>query len=179
MEEPCKTYMPHPHLLETLFAFKRKVSSVFRDVLGIYEIHHIAITQVTAQNQFICLSSTPAMEFNLFNSSLWRYDRSYDPEWFSQNSHDYWPNLYDTARYDELYYLKQIKHDYALGISLATHVNEQTLIYSLASQKSSPATQDFFTNLHDDFYKIGHYCFNLLEPLFDQCNSWKEKEARP
>ncbi|RUR12013.1 hypothetical protein [Legionella sp. km772] len=175
MEKSCKDYAPHPHLLETLFAFKKKVSAIFRDVLGIYEIHHISITQVTSQKKFISLSSTPALEFNLFNSALWRYDRSYDPQWFTLNRHDYWSNLYEPARYDELYYLKQIKHDYASGISLATRLNEQTLIYSLASQKSCPNTLDAFINLHEDFYKIGHYCFNLLEPLFHQCEIWKEK----
>ncbi len=113
------------------------------------------------------------MEFNLFNSLLWRYDRSYDPQWFTLNSHDYWHNLYDTSRYDELYYLKQVKHDYALGISLATQINNQTLIYSLASHKACASTQELFINQHDDFYKIGQYCFNLLEPLFYQGDTWK------
>ena len=172
MEKSCNGYAPHPH---RFLLIRKKVSSVFRDVLGIYKIHHIAITRVTSQKKFLCLSSTPAMEFNLFNSALWRYDRCFDPKWFLQNSHDYWPNLYDVTRYDELYYLKQIKHDYALGISLASEIYDQTLIYSLASQKSCPSTQDFFTNLQDDFYKIGHYCFNLLEPLFDQCDKSNEK----
>ncbi len=41
MERSCTDFVPHPYLLETLFAFKSKVSSIFRDVLGIYEIHHI------------------------------------------------------------------------------------------------------------------------------------------
>lgn len=177
MEKSCETYAPHPHLLETLFAFKKKVSSVFRDVLGIYEINHIAITQVTKSKQLISLSSTPAMEFNLFNSGLWRYDRSYDPQWFSLANPELWSSLYDASRYDELYYLKQIKHHYALGLSMATTLNEQTLIYSLASHKADAETQDVFTHLHADFYKIGHYCFNLLEPLFYQCERWKKDEA--
>ena len=179
MELCCNAYAPHPYLLETLFAFKKKVSTIFRDVLGIYEIHHIAITQITSDNKFLSLSSTPSLEFNLFNSHLWRYDRSYNPQWFNLSSYEYWPNLYETARYDELYYLKQIKHAYPLGISLASQVNGQTLIYSLASKKACTSTQDLFSNQQDDFYKIGHYCFNLLEPLFYQCETWKERRVTP
>src|SRR5688500_854358 len=112
MENSLNDLMPHPHFLEILFAFKSKVSTVFRDVLGIHEIHHIALTRINKNNQLLTLSSTPAMEFNLFSSSLWRYDQSYHPKWFTLCTQSYWQNLYNQTRYDELYYLKQIKHSF-------------------------------------------------------------------
>ena len=171
MEYRCNDFSPHPHLLGTLFAFKKKVSLIYQEVLGIHEVAHIAIARITNNGQFLIFSSTPALEFNLFNSSLWHHDQSYNAQWFSLNSHDYWHNLYYPPRYDELYYIKQIKHSYAIGMSLASHKNNQKLIYSLASHKSCSYTQELFTNQIDDFYKIGHYCFNLLEPLFQQCET--------
>jgi hypothetical protein len=171
MEYSCQDFLPHSYLLEALFAFKRNVSSIYRDILGIHEVDHIAITQITTNNQLLILSSTPAMEFNLFSGSLWRYDRSYNPQWFGLKTSEYWHNLYHSSRYDELYYLKQIKHAYPLGIALASEKNNQKLIYSLASHKSCAYTHELFANQIDDFYKIGHYCFNLLEPLFQQCNA--------
>lgn len=118
MENRRNEVMPHPQYLDVLFAFKSKVSSVFRDVMGIHEIDHIAFTRIK-NNQLLTLSSTPALEFNLFSSPLWQYDKTYHPQWFKLCIQDYWQSLYLHNRYDELYYLKQIKHAYPVGLSLA------------------------------------------------------------
>ena len=171
MEKSCNDLVLHPHLLEALFAYKSKVSSVFRDILGIHEIHHIAITKINASNQLLTFSSTPALEFNLFNGPLWRYDYSYDPKWFRLLTHDCWQNLYHKPRYDELYYLKQIKHALPLGLSLAAQLDNQYVVYSVASRSSSANTRELFTNLYQDLYKIGQYCSNLLNPLFNHCDA--------
>lgn len=166
MDKNCIKAAPHPQLLEALFAFRSKVLSIFRDVLGIYEINHIAITQANENNQLLCFSSTPAMEYNLFNSKLWCYDRSYDTQWFTRCSQANWQSLYDIERYDELYYLKQIKHRYPLGYSLAAKIGNNFFIYSFASHRACNKTQEIFAHQHDDFYKIGQYCTSMLYPLF-------------
>lgn len=158
---------PHPLLLEVLFAHRRKVSSVFRDVLGLHEINHIAIAQVDMQQQLLILSSTPAMEFNLFSTPLWRFDQTYSPEWYKQYQSAYWQSLYAPERYDELYYLKQIKPQYAFGISLAQKRQQEHYIFSFASHRSCIQTQTLFSEQQDDFYKIGLYCTHLLRPLFN------------
>lgn len=168
MDTCCNKVTPHPAFLDFLFAFKKKTSSVFRDILGIHDLAHLAITQVSTGNHLLTLSSTPSLEFNLFSSPLWHYDRSYDPAWFSSPIPCYWHQLYHPERYDELYYLKQIKHQYALGLSLATALADKKIIYSLAIQHDTPQARELFSCMHDDFYKIGQYCFNLLEPLFTQ-----------
>ncbi len=160
--------VPHPRFLEALFVFRSKVSSVFLDVLGIHEINHIAITQVNSDRNILTFSSTPAMEFNLFNGNLWRYDKSYQLEWFSRCSQADWRSLYTTERYDELYYLKQIKHHYPIGYSLATKVANTFFIYSLASSRSCGHTRELFANQHEDFYKIGQYCTDMLRHLFQR-----------
>lgn len=167
MDYSCKNFEPHPDLLDTLFAFKRKVSTVFKEVLGIHELAHVSITRVTENNQLLTLSSTPALEFNLFNSSLWRYDHSYNPLWVKQLSSNYWQNLYHPARYDELYYVKQSKHAYPTGLSLAAHSHGSLVIYSFASHKSCQETQAIFATEQEDFARIGQYCMNRLIPFFN------------
>lgn len=171
MENSRKDVVLHSQLLEVLFAYKSKVSTVFRDVLGIHEIHHIALTQINKNNELLTLSSTPAMEFNLFSSQLWRYDQTYNPKWFTLCNQAYWQTLYKPTRYDELYYLKQIKHDFPIGLSLAGKIGEDHIIYSLASTKSCPHTRELFSTQQEDFYKIGQYCSNLLNPLFNHCET--------
>lgn len=177
MERCNHEIMPHPQLLEVLFAFKSKVSAVFRDVLGIHEIDHIAFTRINKHNQLLTLSSTPAMEFNLFSGSLWRYDKTYASQWYQSCVQDYWQNLYTQARYDELYYLKQIKHHYPVGLSLAAKMDEEYIIFSLASRKFCDHTRELFAHQHDDFYKIGQYCSNQLNPLLNNCDNFSSNPS--
>ncbi|KGP63257.1 hypothetical protein EP47_02915 [Legionella norrlandica] len=167
MENSRSDLILHPQFLEVLFAFKSKVSNVFRDVLGLHEIHHIALTRINKFNELLTLSSTPAMEFNLFNSSLWKYDLTYAPKWYKLCTHDYWQTLYYRGRYDELYYLKQIKHSFPIGLSLAAKMNDYYIIYSMASHKSCSYTRELFSTHQEDFYKIGQYCSNMLNPFFN------------
>jgi hypothetical protein len=176
MENSRKDLVPHPQFLEVLFAFKSKVSSVFRDVLGIHEIHHMALTRINKNNELLTLSSTPAMEFNLFSSTLWRYDQSYNPHWFQLCTQAYWQTLYNQTRYDELYYLKQIKHAFPIGLSLGAKIDDDFVIYSLASHKSCPTTRELFSTQQEDFYKIGQYCSNMLNPLFSHCDKWVSQD---
>lgn len=158
--------VPHPQFLEALFAFKSKVSNVFSDVLGLHEISHIAVTQISSKRKILTFSSTPAMEFNLFNSNLWRFDKTYHPNWFTHCTQADWQSLYILERYDELYYLKQAKHHYPIGYSLVAKGGDNFFIYSLASHRSCNHTRELFANQFDDFYKIGQYCTNMLSNLF-------------
>lgn len=178
MENSRNHLVLHPQILDVLFAFKSKVSNIFRDVLGIHEMNHISITRINKNNQLLVLSSTPALEFNLFHSSLWRYDQSYAPQWFHLKTQAYWQTLYSQTRYDELYYLKQIKHKLPLGLSLAAQIDDAFVIYSLASHKSCAATRELFATQQEDFYKIGQYCSNMLNPIFNHCDRY-ESNAFP
>jgi hypothetical protein len=165
MKHSCNDLRPHPQFWEILFAYRSRVSNIFKEILGLYEINHISLTRIS-NNQLLTLSSTPAMEFNLFNSSLWRYDLSYNPKWYKQCTQDYWETLYHQKHYDELYYLKQIKHTLPLGLSFANQIGKEFVIYSLASHKSCPHTLELFTSQKEEFNKIGTYCSSMLDPIF-------------
>lgn len=166
METGCNIAIPHPQMLEALFAHRSRVASVFRDILGLHEIHHMSLTEISADGEILVLSSTPAMEFNLFSTPLWRYDQSYNPSWFSKTTQASWQSLYQTERYDELYYLKQIKHSLPLGFSLAATRGETTLVYSLGSRAAPDKFLKLMQEQLEEFYKIGQYCSNLLSDLF-------------
>ncbi len=166
METGCTKIVPHPQLLEALFAFRSKVSSVFRDVLGLYEIGHMAVTRINVKQEILVFSSTPALEFNLFTSNLWHFDQTYHPNWFRLCTQANWQELYSPSRYDELYYLKQIKHHYPIGKSIAALIDNDFFIYSLARVRSCKHTQELFANQSENFYKIGQYCTNRLSSLF-------------
>ena len=166
-----KETTPHTHFLKTLFAYQSKVGQVFKDVLGLCEINHIAISHIDSDHKLLAFSSTPSLEFNLFHSRFWRFDRTYQPNWYALCALSPWQSLYTPKHFDALYYLKQIKHQYPLGFSFAVKRSTSHLIYSIASHNDGSHAREQFTNHQEDFYKIGTYCSNSLLPLFDECRS--------
>ena len=166
MEIASTEVVPHPHLEDILFTFRNKVSRIYREVLGLFEVNHIAISHINEKQELSIFSSTPALEYNLFKSGLWRFDKTYQPPWFTLCTQATWQSLYEEDRYDELYYIKQAKYRYPIGISLAAKLTDAYVIYSFASNKTCDHTQNIFKENHDDLYKIGQYCTNMVLPLF-------------
>ncbi|MCC5791747.1 MAG: hypothetical protein JJT82_03950 [Legionellaceae bacterium] len=164
----------HPQYLDALFACKRQVSGIFRDIIGLYDIHHMALSRIDAQGRLLSFSATPAIEFNLFNSPLWRFDGSYQPAWFRELGQSRWEDIYAPERYDELYYLKQTKHALQTTQSLAAKLAENHFVFSFASRDALPATQALFASRTEELYKIGQYVLNLLLPFFERLDATAE-----
>ncbi|MDP1603104.1 MAG: hypothetical protein Q8M03_07550 [Legionella sp.] len=167
MESRRNTVKPHPNLIETLFAYKSRVSAIFNDVLGIHHLNHFSIARVDKEQTILVFSSTPSIEFNLFTTSLWRFDNTFNPGWFTQCNHALSSSLYNPKRYNELYFTRQQKPELPTAYTIAVE-NDGHYIYSIASGNTFPNPDKWFTNHEDDFYKMGKYCTNLLTPLFHQ-----------
>lgn len=162
---------PHPLFFEALFAHRRTVNAVFSEVQGLHEIAHIAITQVTAEQELLTFSATPALEFNLFKSPLWRYDSAYNPDWYAENRAALWSDLYHCTRFDELQYAKQIQYHYPLGLAMSTLIDHTRYLFSFASDKSDETTCHLFESQHQQFHDIAQYCLNQLRPLFNSLHA--------
>lgn len=156
---------PHCNYLEKLFCHKNDVDRVFKDVLGLYDIHHIAMTHINDRQELLTLSSAPSLEFNLFKSQLWQFDKTYHSDWYQQCEEATWESLYLPEKYDDLYYLKQHKPQYVHGISLAAHIDRTYVIYSFASQKTAEDSIFVINPQDKPLQKIGAYCFNALQSL--------------
>ena len=77
-----QTTTPHPYFLDALFAYKNNVNNIFKNVLGLYDISHIAVSHIDENQKLLTFSSAPSLEFNLFTSDLWRFDKTYDSAWY-------------------------------------------------------------------------------------------------
>ena len=167
MQTQWKETSTHPKLLDTLFGFKAKTMDIFNDVLGLHQISHIAVTQIDKDRKILVFSSTPAMEYNVFNNALWPFDKTYNPDWFTKTIFTNWEALYQTTHFDVLYYERQIKHHLSLGFSLAIQEEDRYYVYSIAFSKDNPPDPELLVGKVDDFKKIGLYCKNLLQPYYD------------
>ncbi|MFY7697712.1 MAG: hypothetical protein ACOVQX_02690 [Legionella sp.] len=162
----------NPQLLDLLFAHKGSVSTIFSDVLGLLNLDHIAIAYLNHKQQLTIFSSTPSLEFNLFNSPLWRLDKTYRPSWYTSCGQASWQELYTRSHYDQLYHVKQNIPGYHRTISFAVKQEENYLVYSFASHSQQPITKEIFAQQHEQLLKIGQYCTKGLLPLFGDYGSW-------
>ncbi len=121
MEISDRAFLPHPLFLDILFLYKLPTATLFKELIRFYSIDHIALSYINTRRELITLSSTPAIEFNLFKHSLWQKDRTYDLNWCKQSKLSTWDRLYDATHYEELFYIKQLKPNYSMGFSLAVN----------------------------------------------------------
>lgn len=156
----------HPQFFDILFISKLKVTQVFKDVLGLYDLNHISINRVINNEQLLTLSSTPAMEFNLFKSNFWHFDKTYNLEWVCHEKASNWQNLYEPEYFDELYYLKQLKPNFPTAYSVPIKTANEFYIYSLASHRKYETSE--LSNHLEVYTKIGQYCASLLSPLLEE-----------
>jgi hypothetical protein len=166
MDISAQNVILHPDWLNCLFAFKSKSRRVFRDVLGIYDITHIAIAYIAHNQPLLTLSSTPSLEYNLFSSPLWRFDASFHPDWFKQCQHASWQSLFAPERFDELYYIKHVKPRYPLGLSIARPLNNGHVIYAIGASKNTIEMQTLFNTEPDKLCQLGQYCMTQLLDVF-------------
>ncbi|CCD06941.1 conserved protein of unknown function [Legionella pneumophila subsp. pneumophila] len=70
MENSSKEIVLHSQLLENLFAFKSKVSNVFRDVLGIHDVHHISLTNINGHSPYPLLLPWNLTDLTVFFGNM-------------------------------------------------------------------------------------------------------------
>lgn len=162
----------HPELFHLLFANKFKTWLLFHNLLAAHKIDHLAIYLIDRECKLLCFSSSPALEYNLFNSPLWRFDRSFHPAWYKQGGIATWQSLYCPSRYDELYYLKQIKPHYPWGLSLATTTRFGDVVFSIATHNDGAHLQQQLQSRVEQFYDLGQQCLLELSPLLPHADPY-------
>ncbi|HBI21972.1 MAG TPA: hypothetical protein DDY37_05230 [Legionella sp.] len=162
MNTPCT---PHPLAHPILFKHKRAILSVFRDVIGINDIDHLSIACITHTNEVMFLSHTPSIEYHLMTSPLWSYDLLHTPHFYKNDDAKSWSELYHPDQYADLHAIKQAKHGFTTGFSIPIKRHGMHLVYSFATKSPNIHSNVFCLEKHDEFLRLGHYCFNQLSYL--------------
>ena len=155
----CKV---HPQAEIFLFEHKRKASRFFRDVIGLCEVDHAAISIINNRNEIFFLSFTPSIEYQLMIFNLWQHDTSFKPEFYTNDQGEYWNKLYSNEKQHELIKIKQLNTKLQAGISIPRKIQGGYVIYSFAVKSSNPITWQMLYDKQDKLAKMGQYCLNQL-----------------
>lgn len=162
------TLSPHPKLVTQLFAHRHTVFCLFQKLIKPYGIDHIAVSHIDAQRRISILSSTPSLEYTLFQHGLWQHDKSYQTEYFKHASAISWEALYTLNRYDELHYIKQLRTYFELGVSFIAQNEGESYIISLATQHANDEIRHRFTKPLCYYHDMLQAYLQKLSPLFIQ-----------
>lgn len=157
----------HPRAQEILFEQKRKVSHIFREVIGHYEIDHLSIAVIKKNNELFFLSSTPSIEFNLIEQDIWAYDGSYHSDFFQNPQCQLWSALYNKNKSIELRMEKQVRTGFTTGFSASLELNDFYLVYSFATKSKATHAEIELFRMSNTLIKLGNFCFKkIAEEIF-------------
>lgn len=154
----------HPDALSILFSHKRELSAVFSDVIGLLEINALSLIIVDSSDHVFSLSSTPSLEYNLFDSALWQHDGLFIDSFYQTSGWAQWQQLFNPEYYDQLDFAKLIKYGYHSSLAISQKQSQQRWAYCFASKEKQLA----WHHQLEDLSKIGDYCHRQLQPLIEQ-----------
>lgn len=142
-----------------------KLGKIYKEVIGIKNIHHFSLNVVDLDGKMSILSYNPQIAFNIFKDGSYLYNGSISASYYNTREIYSWDETYDPSFYDLLKHNMERKNGIAKGIVLVKKVNGLTLLYSFAT-KLNPI--DFTNEISENksfFYNIGDHCFDLISPI--------------
>lgn len=163
-EKDKKLYTPHENLLSALFESKNRIMRCFSDIKGFFFIEHFAIKIFDAKNRFLVFSSTPSVEFNLIESGLWRYDRSFNPI-TDEGCIQIWRHSYQCNYQEALIKEKEIKHGFTFGFDIGGLFQDERVVYTFATRSIISNPQEYYQEKLDELMRMSKYAHQEISPL--------------
>ncbi|HFL2713462.1 TPA: flagellar biosynthesis protein FlgJ [Legionella pneumophila] len=132
----------HPKAKEFLFEHYAAIRKVFSDVLGQLETDYASIALINQTGQIFFLSSNPAIEQNLIEKNLWRFDGCNQPSFFSQDQPKLWSELPHLDCVDMIRKHKQTAPGLITGIAIPIEYDFYRTVFSFGLKRINPSIQN-------------------------------------
>ena len=157
----------HPEAQPILFQHYQVFRQVFHDVLGHFEIDHISIALINAQNELFFLSSKKSIELNLIKNNLWQTDPIFQTYFFEANQINLWTDIYSKISHKKLFHFKLNKPGFSQGISIPASFENYRVVYSFAITSKNKKTQNNLLAEQEKLNYLGRYCLKNILKNFD------------
>ncbi len=156
----------HPDILTILFENRREVSRIFQDVIGLFEISHMAVNIINPALEAIIFSLTPNIEYNLISQNLWKDDNSFKLP-LEENKIVWWNYGGNNIDNRALERIKLKNNNFSKGLTLGRSLKNFNLFYSFAIRnKSTQLSNDYYTANKDKLIDLGDYCLKYFQALY-------------
>lgn len=145
-----------------------KLGAVYKEIIGLENVHHFSLNVVDAHGKMSILSYNPQIAYGIFKDGSYLYNGSISPSYYNNFNRYTWDESYDPRYYHTLKNNMERKNGINKGVVLIKRINGLTLLYSFATKSNG---DDFVAQIQDQeevFYQMGDHCFNLITPIIDE-----------
>lgn len=160
---------PVLHENATLISFANchKLATVYKEIIGLENIHHFSLNVVDEAEKMSILSFNPQIAYNIFKDGSYLYNGSISPSYYNNFSLYTWDEAYDPRYATFLKNNMERKNGINKGVVITKKVNGLTLLYSFATKADG---QEFVLQIQeqqDEFYKMGDHCFEQIQSIVE------------
>ncbi len=156
----------HPNILEALFKHQSEISLKLSNVRGLLKLEHIAMIILNPQDEIIVFSSTPAVEYNLIEKELWRFDASFKPRNYEDGTFFWWEQAYPSAHSKMIKEIKELNYGFTLGFCLARKIDKAHIVYSYATRSTDKKLKQYYEQHTKELMAVGDYAYGLLSNIY-------------
>ncbi len=160
---------PILHENATLISFSNchKLGSVYKEIIGLENIHHFSLNVVDEAGKMSILSFNPQIAYNIFKDGSYLYNGSISPSYYNNFSLYTWDEAYDPRYATFLKNNMERKNGINKGVVITKKAHGLTLLYSFATKADG---QEFVLQIQeqqDAFYKMGDHCFGQIQSIIE------------
>jgi len=161
----------HENILDILFKHKEEIYKKLIDLKGTFLIDHISIKIIDPSGKLLIFSITPSVEYNLIVQGLWKHDKSFSITFQENNDFYPWEMAYSKDYFNEIKYLKEIKHGFTFGFNISKKLGDFNLIYSYATRSKNNGLPDYYEKHRNELAHMGDYGYKVISNIYaNYCN---------
>ncbi|MFO3122370.1 hypothetical protein SCQ99_14760 [Legionella pneumophila serogroup 1] len=159
-EHPIKL---HPEVIEILFENSRHIKNVFSKLKGLHGITHMGMVCIDPSRELTAFSTTPSIEYNLFNQDLWLEDHCYHPGIETKNSLIWW----DYAN-EKIERVKLRNNGFTIGMTIYRPIGDFVFLYSFATNERVSGLREYYSENLFSLIDIGDFFYKSLRELYSR-----------
>lgn len=153
----------HPEVIEILFENRRYIKSVFSNLKGLHGITHMGMTCIDPNQELVAFSTTPSMEYNLFNQQLWIEDHCFNKDSNDKNSLLWWD--YQDEKIEQI---KLTNNRLTMGMTIYRPIGDFGFMYSFATNECVKGLRQYYIDNLFGLIDIGDYFYKSLRELYSR-----------
>lgn len=151
----------HSEIVKILFENKRFIKNIFSNLKGLYGITHLGMVCIDPSQELVAFSTTPNIEYNLFNQKLWLEDHCFNLDCFYKNSSLWWD--YQNEKIEKI---KLKNNGLTIGMAIYRPINNFDFIYSFATNEKIEGLHQFYSDNLLNLIDVGDYFYKSLRELY-------------
>lgn len=166
--------MLHKDALKISYQHRYKIKTVFKEVLGIYDIHHFSLDLIDPSGKMVFLSANPSHGYEICARGYVPFYGPILPDYYQTYEFYWWRDVRHKAYAEQIEHIHS-KHGFRHGFMMVRHWNDFYLVYSYATRSDDLHFTSLVVNKLNELFGLGDHIYNEMRQVYSEYT----EEARP